>query len=207
MSASPRGSVTAVTRCVYSIAMRKVAVPFEPVAESVGAARRHAVRGLQSRGAPRLEEDVRTVVTELATNAVLHARTRFTVTITTNSTHLRVAVTDGSATQPRLRRHGDQDATTGRGLRIVEELSTAWGVEANSTGKTTWCDLALILDVDRQPDQEDTVRGAAPAPFDPEALLAQYNDDDLTDQASVAAARLRPRWLRRADAGCEAAAA
>jgi hypothetical protein len=102
-------------------------VPFAPVPESVGAARRYAVQGLGERGLQHLQDDVRTIVSELATNAVLHARTPFTVSLAVEPAGLRVAVTDGSPAQPRLRRRDDDQATTGRGLRMVAELSTSWG--------------------------------------------------------------------------------
>jgi anti-sigma regulatory factor (Ser/Thr protein kinase) len=114
-------------------------VPFAPLPESVGAARRYAVQGLDERGLQHLRDDVRTIVSELATNAVLHARTPFTVSLAVEPAGLRVAVTDGSPAQPRLRRRDDDQATTGRGLRMVAELSTSWGVEASGAGKTTWC--------------------------------------------------------------------
>lgn len=110
-----------------------------------------------------MQEDVRTVVTELATNAVLHARTDFTVSITIDRSQLRVSVTDGSPAQARLRRHGDPDATTGRGLHMVAGLSTAWGVSPDGAGKTTWCDLSLAPDAARGHGQPATEHGGAAA--------------------------------------------
>jgi hypothetical protein len=54
---------------------------------------------------------------------------------------LLVEVTDSSPALPQHRNYGP-DATTGRGIALVEALSTAWGVESSPTGKTVWCRVA-----------------------------------------------------------------
>jgi hypothetical protein len=51
---------------------------------------------------------------------------------------LLVEVTDSSPARPQLRHYGT-DATTGRGIALVEAMSQAWGVESSPTGKTVWC--------------------------------------------------------------------
>ncbi len=129
--------------------MPSAAQRFDPVLVNVGAARRYAVQVLLQAGVARLQDDVRTVVSELATNAVLHARTVFTVELTITAGSIRIAVTDQSPTKPRLSRYSGQDATTGRGLRIVAELSSTWGVKDSGTSKTTWCELPLLPHADR----------------------------------------------------------
>ena len=119
--------------------MPTASASFEPEPASVGSARRFAVGRLQAPTVEHLQDDVRTVVSELATNAVLHARTPFTITVQVDDAGVRVSVTDASPARPRSPRHGDVAGTTGRGLRIVAELSADWGVEVRSDGKTTWC--------------------------------------------------------------------
>lgn len=154
------------------------------------------MRAARDAGAGAREDDVRTVVSELATNAVLHARTPFSVSVTTDGTRLRVAVTDGSAARPRPRRHGDE-ASTGRGLHIVVALSTAWGVDDASPGKTTWCDLEIAPgrgsradgDVDGGDDAGDDGGdgGDAPAPDDTDdldALLDRFGGDGSLARAA-----------------------
>ena len=163
-------------------------VPFEPVPESVGAARRYAVRGLDERGLQHLQDDVRTIVSELATNAVLHARTPFTVSLGVDPTGLRVAVTDGSPVQPRLRRRDDEEATTGRGLRIIAELCTAWGVEARSGGKTTWC----YLDVAPPGAREVRSGTAVAAPAGVVDLHASSSELEATRGSRVRASSRAP---------------
>lgn len=161
--------------------MSLVARRFEPVAQSVGAARRYAVSVLPLGGIERLQDDVRTVVSELATNAVLHARTAFTVSITVDGSRVRVAVTDGSPSQPRVRRPGSGDATTGRGLRMVAELSTAWGVEPDGGGKTTWCELTLTSYLDRKRDERD-IEQAVARPVDVET---RYGESEWHNRAAM----------------------
>ena len=57
---------------------------------------------------------------------------------------LRIIVTDpGSALEPHLRPSNDRDPG-GYGLKIVAELSSAWGVKRDDAGRTpVWCDLLL----------------------------------------------------------------
>jgi anti-sigma regulatory factor (Ser/Thr protein kinase) len=81
------------------------------------------------------------VLTELATNAALHARSDYTVHLRLEPDSLLVEVTDSSAAWPQQRHYGS-DATTGRGIAMVEALSTTWGVQASPTGKTVWCRVA-----------------------------------------------------------------
>lgn len=76
--------------------------------------------------------DVDTVlllVSEVVTNAVRHAATPFELTITVDGPQITVGVIDHDrAHQPTVRDPGPHD-TSGRGLRIVDELSTSWGTE------------------------------------------------------------------------------
>jgi Histidine kinase-like ATPase domain len=147
--------------------------------ESVGRARRFAARTLSSWGAQQLEDDVRVVATELATNALLHARTDFTLGITLDGDLLRLNLADGSAAQPRMRRFDSAESTTGRGLRMVAELAQAWGVEKDGAGKAVWCEFRVLSASAAHADGVAQVSpGAADLDLDVEALLALYGDDD-----------------------------
>lgn len=66
------------------------------------------------------------LTSELATNAVLHARTAFAVLVSRTDTEVRVDVLDGSVVQPRSR-HASITAATGRGVNLVEMLAERWG--------------------------------------------------------------------------------
>src|SRR4051812_17068818 len=81
------------------------------------------------------------LVTELSTNAVLHAATPYRVTLDQRDDGtVRIGVSDGSPRKPRAREYG-VDATTGRGLGLVGSLAAAWGTSSLPYGKTVWCDL------------------------------------------------------------------
>src|SRR6478752_4980742 len=72
--------------------------------------------------ADRLETAV-LLASELASNAVLHARTDFEVRITVTPRILRLALSDESS-RPPLPVNVDADATSGRGLRLLEGLAS-----------------------------------------------------------------------------------
>jgi len=82
------------------------------------------------------------LVTELVTNCVLHARTPSVVRIEqeVGTAALRCEVSDLSRLRPRRRAHSS-GATTGRGLQMLERLSSSWGVQLTPTGKTMWFEL------------------------------------------------------------------
>lgn len=86
--------------------------------------------------------DVMLVVSELATNAVIHAGTPFSVSISATDAAMRISVQDSSSTRPVVR-DGSPAALSGRGLRLVGAVSRDWGVEFSLDGKTVWAELAL----------------------------------------------------------------
>lgn len=86
-------------------------------------------------GRPAIADTVEVVVTELATNALCHGAATRSVIISASPYHLHVAVRDGSEEAPQVREADDEH---GRGLRIVEALSTAWGSTPTRDGKVVW---------------------------------------------------------------------
>jgi anti-sigma regulatory factor (Ser/Thr protein kinase) len=143
----------------------------------VGRARRFATRTLVGWGAEQLEDDVQVVASELATNALLHARTEFTLGLVLDGDRLRVTLADGSAVQPRMRRFDSTESTTGRGLRMVAELAQAWGVQKDGVGKAVWCEFRVASAAAASADSVAHVPEEA-ADLDVDALLALYGDDD-----------------------------
>jgi anti-sigma regulatory factor (Ser/Thr protein kinase) len=79
---------------------------------------------------------------ELATNAVLHARTDFTVRVLIGADRVRVEVSDGNTRMPQPCLT-PADATSGRGLAIVDGTGLEWGAERHARGKTVWVQAAL----------------------------------------------------------------
>jgi hypothetical protein len=107
-----------------------------------------------------------TVATELATNAVLHAGTDYTVALSLDAAGtLTIEVGDSSPLVPILRRY-DDEATTGRGVALIAELTSSWQVERTAGGKVVRCELpapagqaprvALVRGPEAAPAQRDT---------------------------------------------------
>lgn len=118
---------------------------FPPEPSSSSEARRRVSIVLESRDLADVAATVALVVSELATNAVLHARTPFEVRVVPQDSVVRIEVHDQTGRPPSKRDFSDQ-ASSGRGLRLVEELCTAWGVEPDSdgSGKTVWAEVSVI---------------------------------------------------------------
>lgn len=107
----------------------RVDLPAEPA--SVGQARRFVRRVLDDWGLDDLIDTVQLLTSELATNAVLHARTAFAVLVSRTDNEVRVDVLDGSAVQPRSRQPSPT-AATGRGVNMVAALAEQWGTTPES---------------------------------------------------------------------------
>ncbi|GIE87749.1 ATP-binding protein [Actinoplanes regularis] len=80
------------------------------------------------------------IATELVANVVRHAHTTMEFTLNHGDGRVTMAVRDGSRRMPETLDPGYADAG-GRGLRLVNELSAAWGVLPVSDGKVVWTRL------------------------------------------------------------------
>ena len=82
------------------------------------------------------------LTSELVTNAVLYAQSDIEISVRLSRDRVRVAVGDASSVPP-VRRLVGTEATSGRGLALVEALSSAWGVDTSRTGagKEVWFEL------------------------------------------------------------------
>jgi anti-sigma regulatory factor (Ser/Thr protein kinase) len=87
-----------------------------------------------------LIDDAALVVTELATNAVLHAGSAFSVEVTSEDDTVRISVGDRAAGLP-ARRGLSLAGSSGRGLSLVAELAERWGSERRDPGKIVWAEL------------------------------------------------------------------
>ncbi len=81
------------------------------------------------------------VVTELVANVVRHARTGMELTVGLRDGRLSISVRDGSGRAPRPADPGVSEAG-GRGLRLVRDLSDAWGVLPVVDGKVVWATVS-----------------------------------------------------------------
>jgi anti-sigma regulatory factor (Ser/Thr protein kinase) len=113
-----------------------------PSAHSPGVARRAILDACRVWGVPEVADDACLAVSELVTNAVVHAGTPAMLTAHRDGQQLRIAVTDGDAHLPRLERP-DSEAEGGRGVAVVDQLGATWGVQQSALGKTVWVSLRL----------------------------------------------------------------
>jgi len=111
-------------------------------ARSPSRGRAFVSRHLDAHGMGQMVDDVQLVVSELATNAMVHAKTSFTVTLSAAAGSVRVEVLDGSGSGPVLVTARDLD-TGGRGVAIVDALSRDWGVTRRTGGKSVWAEFAV----------------------------------------------------------------
>jgi anti-sigma regulatory factor (Ser/Thr protein kinase) len=85
-------------------------------------------------------ETLALLTSELATNAVVHAKSEFEVTLTIGLERVRVEVADSDPRVPVVLTMSI-DGTAGRGLGVVQALATAWGFAERTPGKAVWFEL------------------------------------------------------------------
>ncbi len=110
-----------------------------PEETAPGRARRFVRQTLAAHGWDDALDNALLLTTELITNAVVHAGTTITVTVGGDANELVVRVQDhtpgrlaGAARAP------DELHEGGRGLYLVDTLSTTWGTEHSESGKAVW---------------------------------------------------------------------
>jgi CheY-like chemotaxis protein len=83
---------------------------------------------------------VRLLVSEVVANAVVHAGSDVKVAVQLRADAVRVAVTDHDPTMPTMR-SPDVTEESGRGLALVDALSSAWGIDSIPGGKHVWFEV------------------------------------------------------------------
>lgn len=111
-----------------------------PEPSSAAAARGMVRELLVVSGLDDLLDDASLLVSELVTNAVIHAGSQVRVSGRILGDVLRVDVSDASPHHPALRNYAET-AVTGRGLALLVELVDQWGVIPVDEGKTVWFEL------------------------------------------------------------------
>lgn len=114
--------------------------------QSVGLGRHWVVRLAAERGVVGMANQVVELLSsELLANAVLHGADggAIVVQVRHDDESIRVSVSDGGLRTPRVL-HREPSAPNGRGMAIVEAMSTRWGVDQHAEGgKTVWFELDL----------------------------------------------------------------
>lgn len=134
--------------------MSNVRVRQELVGEPTSArdARGLVTRTLREWDLEHLHDAAVLLVSEVVTNAVLHARTDLAVEISRGGDVVRVTVSDRSPASPQRRRPGLQ-AGTGRGLGLLAVMATDWGTGPSEDPwrKDVWFELPTDPDALPQP--------------------------------------------------------
>jgi anti-sigma regulatory factor (Ser/Thr protein kinase) len=116
----------------------RIELPSRPA--SAAAARRFVDRALERLGITNRETGT-LLTSELVTNAVLYSDGGIVVEVIPHATNVRIAVRDESG-RPVQARDVALEATSGRGISIVQRLATAWGVEdLPNGGKSVWFEV------------------------------------------------------------------
>lgn len=166
------------------------ALVIAPDAACPAAARRHVTATLRRLERSELVDASALAVTELATNAALHARTQVTVAVQLlPGNRVRIEVGDRSPVMPREHPRRPTSAV-GRGLRLVESLGS-WGVEpvveqGRVIGKVVWFSPSPGTDPAQGTAADGTATDATPRP---DAVGAQA--DPRPDDGAGAVGRYR----------------
>jgi MEDS: MEthanogen/methylotroph, DcmR Sensory domain len=113
---------------------------FEMAYGAPRAARHFVVETLRSWGDRALTDDAAIIPTELAANAVVHARSGFTVAVTRSADAVRISVRDDSPVSS-----ADGDAplapSPGHDLGVVAAVASRWAVDPLAGGKMVWAEI------------------------------------------------------------------
>jgi hypothetical protein len=95
---------------------------------------------LERAGHPEWVERAELAVSEIVTNALVHAGTPIGVRVSLGPRHVRVEVADGSPHLPSPRDYLPTSGT-GRGLHLVADLVDRWGSSREGVGKIVWFEI------------------------------------------------------------------
>ncbi|HWE54409.1 MAG TPA: ATP-binding protein [Acidimicrobiales bacterium] len=146
--------------------------------ESSVAARRLLASAVSSWGlGDGARQDGALAVSELVTNAVLHAHTPVCVRIKRLGAGIRIEVEDGDPHMPVVSAARPEDllsnrSMTGRGLALIAATCDRWGAEPRGCGKITWAEVATgqrVIEAVPAPNYPPMPA----APMIPEAVLAR----------------------------------
>ena len=121
---------------------KELATRLPPSPESIRDARRFAADAVLRLGATEDDAEVaRLLVSELATNVVLHARTPMDIRVARLNGAVEVEVAD-QAPDRGVRQGPKRTAVGGRGIVLVDSFADEWGVDVRGDTKAVWFRLA-----------------------------------------------------------------
>ncbi|MFB8247255.1 SpoIIE family protein phosphatase [Streptomyces sp. NPDC055952] len=112
-----------------------------------GKARRYVRNYAREHGMEQLADALEMITSELVTNALVHADSEVELRLRDHpdGVHLEVRDTDATPPIPTSVTSSEKDnavAEHGRGIDIVDALSSQWGSSPNGRGKTVWVDVS-----------------------------------------------------------------
>jgi CheY-like chemotaxis protein len=137
-------AITDVTRVVERLeaVLAKATGRLPAELRSAGEARKLVRRALDGWTDDERIEDIVLCVSELVTNAVVHAESGPRVLVHVRPAVIHVEISDDSETHPVVRGAGPQE-TSGRGMSILSAYSDRWGsLRRSGGGKTVWFEVA-----------------------------------------------------------------
>lgn len=122
--------------------MHTATITLPPDPTSARACRRFLLDTLDEWDADQFADEAVLLLSELVTNAVLHAGTEIEVEVQLERDILRVEVRDGDPRIPSVR-HYSLLSGTGRGLALVAGTAKTWNAEPlpEANGKRVWFEL------------------------------------------------------------------
>ena len=136
-----------------------------PAPDSARTARRLVAEVLSTARAEHFTDTATLLTSELVTNGIVHAHTQLEVTVDATPTWVRVEVVDGNPHMP-VRRDYDENASTGRGMEMVELLADEFGVEPlEDNGKRVWFRLGETPGTAAEPLAVSTEAAVDPADY------------------------------------------
>jgi anti-sigma regulatory factor (Ser/Thr protein kinase) len=118
----------------------QLALPAGP--KAAGIARAFVRDHLSSATSGATMDAVTLCVSELVTNALDHAAPPFELRLECGRGHVRIEVSDATTERP-VARAVEPSALRGRGLYLVDQSATRWGVDPYPGGKTVWAEFGL----------------------------------------------------------------
>jgi anti-sigma regulatory factor (Ser/Thr protein kinase) len=160
---------------------------------SAGEARRLVRAFVRHAGQVERLDSAELLVSEVVTNALLYTAQDVRLFLSADEQGLRVEVYDHSPHLPAVSAGRDRDASTGRGLALLELCADAWGADPRPGGKVVWFRLG------RGP-LEEAAQTRMPVDESPRADAAPPPGDTLQVQLRNAPSQLLRSWVHDADA-------
>jgi hypothetical protein len=132
------------TNAEHHLPPTELTASFPAERESPGRARRLAACELRRWGHDEeLVNEAILVLSELASNAVIHAGSPFTIRVQSRDSLLRIAVRDQCPPLATANGARGLRVRAPHGLAVIQALSTQWGVEDTADGKIVWAELRI----------------------------------------------------------------